>query len=87
MSKDFEPYAHKGMLELVGDLEDECLVTAEYKDFFVKLKNYIDSCFKPTSSGLLDFQAEMSMKPKQLSRAMTALSVTEGTSVSFFIRH
>ncbi|VVB18009.1 unnamed protein product [Arabis nemorensis] len=83
MKKDFEPFAHKGILEFVGELEGICPATTEFKDFFAKLKDYIDFCFKTTSSGLIDTQVEMSRKTKQLSKAMSALT-KDGTSVYYW---
>ncbi|KFK28140.1 hypothetical protein AALP_AA8G477600 [Arabis alpina] len=76
MSKDFVPYAHKGMLDFVGELEGKCPATVEFKDFCAKLKDYINSCFNPTSSGLVEIQVETSKKSKQLSKAMSSLNVT-----------
>lgn len=89
MRKDFEPYALNFTLEFVGELESICPATAEFKDFYAKLKDYVNFCFEPTSSGLIDIQVEMSRKSKQLSKANAALSVPkDGTSVSFFFtRH
>ncbi|XP_024007602.1 uncharacterized protein LOC18012810 [Eutrema salsugineum] len=81
MSKDFEPYASKGLLDFAGVLEGKSPATVEFKNFFTKLIDYISNCFKPASSGPINIQAEISEKSQQLFMAMFALNGTkEGTS-------
>lgn len=83
LGKDFESFAYKGMLDFMGDLEGKCPGTTEFKDFFVKLKDYM-ACFNSTSPGTKDIKFELSVKSEKLFRAMSAFNGTKGgTSVSF----
>ncbi|CAH2043517.1 unnamed protein product [Thlaspi arvense] len=75
MSKDFEPYASKGLLDFVGVLEGKSPTTVEFKSFFTKLKDYISDRFNPASSGPLGSQ-----KSEQLFMAMSALKGTKDGS-------
>lgn len=78
MTKEFEPYASKGLIDFAGVLERKSPATPEFKNFFTKLKDYISNCFKPASSRSIDIQKE------HLFMAMSALKGTkDGTSVSF----
>ncbi|KAG5414779.1 hypothetical protein IGI04_002346 [Brassica rapa subsp. trilocularis] len=75
MSKDFEPFAYKGMSAFLGALESKCPATAEFKDLFVKVADYM-ACFK---SGI---KIEMQEKSVKLFRAISVLDGTNGeTSV------
>ncbi|CDY52821.1 BnaCnng23550D [Brassica napus] len=75
MSKDFEPFAYKGMSGFLGALESKCPATAEFKDLFVKVADYM-ACFK---SGI---KVEMQEKSVKLFRAISVLDGTNGeTSV------
>lgn len=83
LGKDFEPFAFKGMLDFMSDLEDKCPRTAEFKNFFAKLKDYM-ATFNSTSPGSKDIQFELSIKSEKLYRAMSAFNrTTEGTLVRF----
>lgn len=81
LGKDFEAFAYKGMSDFMGDLEGKCPKSAEFKDFFANLKDYM-ACFDSTSSK--DIQVEMSRKSEKLFRAMSLLDGTKGgIAVSF----
>lgn len=81
-AKDFEPFAYEGMSDFMGSLEIKCPATTEFKDFFVKLEEYMVS-FKSASSESKEIQVDMSGKSAKLFRAMSLLDGTKGgTSVS-----
>ncbi|KAJ0234687.1 hypothetical protein HA466_0271590 [Hirschfeldia incana] len=77
VGQDFESFAYKGMMDFMGDLEGKCPETTEFKDLFVKLKDYM-ACYSSTSPGSKDMQAELSIKSEKLFRAMSAFSETKG---------
>ncbi|CAF2152380.1 unnamed protein product [Brassica rapa] len=77
VGQDFESFAYKGMKDFMGDLEGKCPETTEFKDFFVKLKDYM-ACYSSTSPGSKDLQVELSIKSEKLYRAMSAFSGTKG---------
>lgn len=82
---DFMRYNSNFMLVFVTELEAKCPETAEFKNFFAKLQDYISYCFKAPPAGSYDTQVEMSDKSEQLFRALSALNGTkQGTSVSFY---
>lgn len=82
MSKDFEPFVYKGMMGFMGGLESKCPATAEFKDLFDKVADYM-ACFKSASPVSKDIKFEMSEKSEKLFRAMSVLDGTKGgTSVS-----
>ena len=58
VGQDFESFAYKGMKDFMGDLEGKCPETTEFKDFFVKLKDYM-ACYSSTSPGSKDLQVEL----------------------------
>ncbi|CAA7035143.1 unnamed protein product [Microthlaspi erraticum] len=68
-SKDFESFACNGMLDFMSILEAKCPGTAEFKDFFAKVEDYMTT-FK---SGSKDIKVEMSDKSEKLFRAMSLL--------------
>ncbi|KAG2241868.1 hypothetical protein Bca52824_096288 [Brassica carinata] len=75
MSKDFEPFVYKGMSAFLGALESKCPATAEFKNLFVKVADYM-ACFE---SGI---KVELPEKSEKLFRAISALDGTNGgTSV------
>lgn len=81
-AQDFEPFAYKGMSHFTDSLESKCPATTEFKDFFVKLEDYM-ACFKSASSESKQNQVDMSGKSQKLFRAMSLLDGTKGgTSVS-----
>lgn len=84
LGKDFEAFAYKGISDFLGDLEGKCPKTAEFKDFFAKLKDYMSSFNSTTSPGSSkDIQVELSEKSEKLFRAMSAFHTSKGgTSVS-----
>ncbi|KAL0795486.1 hypothetical protein Bca101_066863 [Brassica carinata] len=74
-------YNSNFMLVFVTELEAKCPETAEFKNFFAKLQDYISYCFKAPPAGSYDTQVEMSDKSEQLFRALSALNGTkQGTS-------
>ncbi|KAL0693628.1 hypothetical protein Bca4012_060808 [Brassica carinata] len=77
VSQDFESFANKGMMDFMGDLEGKCPQTPEFKEFFVKLKDYM-ACYSSTSPGSKDLQVELSIKSEKLFRAISAFSGTKG---------
>ncbi|KAG2269553.1 hypothetical protein Bca52824_064108 [Brassica carinata] len=78
---DFMRYNSNFMLVFVTELEAKCPETAEFKNFFAKLQDYISYCFKAPPAGSYDTQVEMSDKSEQLFRALSALNGTkQGTS-------
>ncbi|CAF2129586.1 unnamed protein product [Brassica napus] len=74
---DFESFAYKGMMDFMGDLEGKCPQTTEFKDFFLKLKDYM-ACYSSTAPGSKDLQVELSIKSETLFRAMSDFSGTKG---------
>lgn len=83
-SKDFESFACNGMLDFMGILEAKCPGTAEFKDFFATVEEYMTSL----KSGSKDIKVDLSEKSEKLFRAMSLLDGGKtGTSVSFNIYH
>lgn len=84
MGKDFEPFAYKGMLDFLRDLEVRCLANAEFKDFFLKLNDYMAG-FKTVSPETYSIESNITYKAMRLFIASSALNGTKvGTSVSLF---
>lgn len=84
MSQDFEPFAYKGMLSFVDNLESMCPLKGEYKDFFSKLKAFM--AFINTAKGSSsEFQSQMKSQSEGLFKAISALGVKGGSSVSVCI--
>ncbi|CAD5335560.1 unnamed protein product [Arabidopsis thaliana] len=77
MGKAIEPFAYKGMSDFLGSLESKCPATPEFKDFFVKLEDYM-ACFKLVSP---ESKFEMAVKSDKLFTAMISLDGTKGGSV------
>ncbi|CAN8277404.1 unnamed protein product [Cochlearia groenlandica] len=82
MGKDFEPFAYKGMMDFSDSLESKCPATEEFKDFFIKVEDFM-ACFKSASPGSEDsIKGEMSIKSEKLFKAMSLLDGGKsGTSV------
>lgn len=83
-SQDFEPFAYKGMLSFVDNLESMAPGKGEYKDFFSKLKAFMG--FINTAKGSSsDFQSQMKQQSEGLFKAISALGIKGGSSVRFCI--
>ncbi|XP_010443993.1 PREDICTED: uncharacterized protein LOC104762287 [Camelina sativa] len=80
-AQDFEPFAYNGMSHFIDSLESKCPATTEFKDFFVKLEDYM-AIFKSASSGSKDFKVDMSIKSQRLFKAMSVLTGTQGSGIS-----
>ncbi|XP_010514594.1 PREDICTED: uncharacterized transmembrane protein DDB_G0289901-like isoform X1 [Camelina sativa] len=79
MSQDFEPFAYKGMLSFVDNLESMCPLKGEYKDFFSKLKAFI-SFINTAKGSSSEFQSQMKSQSEGLFKAISALGVKGGSS-------
>jgi len=83
LGKDYEAFANKGISDFLGDLEGMCPKTAEFKDFFENLKDYM-AFFNSAAPGSKDNQFEMFVKSEKLFKALSAFNSSKGgTSVSF----
>lgn len=81
---EFTPYANKGMITLVTDLEGSSPATTEFKTFFTQFKSYM-SFIETTSASTKNVDAEMTAKCDGLFKAMSALSASKGVkSVSHY---
>lgn len=79
---DFAPFASKGMLMLVTNLEGGCPATREFKEFFTRFKSYM-SFISSASSSSSNIDVEMNGRCELLAKAMSALSGSRsGQSVS-----
>lgn len=74
---EFTPFANKGMMTLVTDLEGSSPATAEFKTFFTQFKSYM-SFIETTSASTKNVDAEMTTKCDALFKAMSALSAGKG---------
>ncbi|KAL1217756.1 hypothetical protein V5N11_013348 [Cardamine amara subsp. amara] len=77
-SNEFTPFANKGMLMFVTDLESTCPPTTEFKTFFTQYKSYM-TFIESASTSSQSVDAEMTAKCDGLFKAMSALSVDKGT--------
>ncbi|EOA25696.1 hypothetical protein CARUB_v10019049mg [Capsella rubella] len=75
---EFTPFANKGMLTFVTNLEDNCPATAEFKNFFTQFKSYM-SFIETASTSTKNIDAEMTSKCDGLFKAMSAMSSGKGT--------
>jgi len=81
-SQDFEPFAYKGMLSFVDNLENMAPEKGEYKDFFSKLKAFM-SFINTAKGSSSEFQSQMKQQAEGLFKAISALGVKGGSSVNF----
>ncbi|CAA7051921.1 unnamed protein product [Microthlaspi erraticum] len=70
-SRDFSPFACKGMLTFVKLLELKCPLKPEYRSFFGRLRSYMN--FISSSSGSQNFDVELKSQAEGLNSAMSAL--------------
>ncbi|KAG7535103.1 hypothetical protein ISN45_Aa08g025760 [Arabidopsis thaliana x Arabidopsis arenosa] len=77
VGKDYEAFANKGISDFLGELEGMCPKTAEFKDLFETLKDYMAS-FNSASPGSKDNLFEMSVKSEKLFKAMSAFNSSNG---------
>lgn len=70
---EFTPYANKGMITFVTDLESGCPQTAEFKEFFTKFKGYM-TFIETSSTTSKNINAEMTTQCDGLFKAMSALN-------------
>ncbi|XP_020879712.1 putative per-hexamer repeat protein 5 isoform X2 [Arabidopsis lyrata subsp. lyrata] len=77
-SRDFRPFACKGMLKFVDVLEVRCPLKPQYKSFFGNLRSYMN--FINSASGSKNFDAELKGKAQGLLSAMSAMSGKGGAS-------
>ncbi|XP_013704144.2 uncharacterized protein LOC106407828 [Brassica napus] len=80
-SKDVEPFAYQGMQTFLLDLETRCLANKEFKEFFVKLNDYMAS-FKTVSPDTYSIESDnISTQAMHLFLALSPLDGTQaGTS-------
>ncbi|CAD5324436.1 unnamed protein product [Arabidopsis thaliana] len=71
-SRDFRPFACRGMLKFVDVLELKCPLKPQYKSFFGNLRSYMN--FINSASGSKNFDAELKGKAQGLFSAMSAMS-------------
>ncbi|KAL1203233.1 hypothetical protein V5N11_001236 [Cardamine amara subsp. amara] len=76
-SNEFTPFANKGMLMFVTDLESNCPPTTEFKTFFTQYKSYM-TFIESASTSSQNVDAEMTAKCDGLFKAMSALSAGKG---------
>ncbi|XP_010425663.1 PREDICTED: uncharacterized protein LOC104710719 [Camelina sativa] len=74
---EFTPYANKGMLSFVTNLEGNCPATAEFKNFFTQFKSYM-SFIETASASSKNVDTEMTTKCNGLFKAMSAISSGKG---------
>lgn len=74
---EFTPFANKGMIMLVTNLESGCPATAEFKNFFANFKSYM-TFIETTSATSKNVDVEMTTKAEGLFKAMSALSGGKG---------
>lgn len=87
--KDVEPFAYQGMQTFLLDLETRCLANKEFKEFFVKLNDYMAS-FKTVSPDTYSIESDnISTQAMHLFLALSPLDGTQvGKSVSVHsLRH
>ncbi|VYS71102.1 unnamed protein product [Arabidopsis thaliana] len=77
LGKDYEAFANKGISDFLGDLEGMCPKTAEFKDFFEYLKDYM-AFFNSAAPGSKDNQFEMFVKSEKLFKALSAFNSSKG---------
>jgi len=80
-SRDFRPFACRGMLKFVDVLELKCPLKPQYKSFFGNLRSYMN--FINSASGSKNFDAELKGKAQGLFSAMSAMSGKGAASVKF----
>lgn len=71
---DFAPFASKGMLMLVSNLEGGCPATREFKQFFSTFKSYMSFISSASISSSKNIDVEMNGKCELLAKAMSALT-------------
>lgn len=74
---EFTPFANKGMITFVTNLEGNCPANAEFKNFFTQFKSYM-SFIETASASSKNVDAEMTTKCDGLFKAMSALSSGKG---------
>ncbi|XP_019100119.1 PREDICTED: mucin-21-like [Camelina sativa] len=74
---EFTPYANKGMLSFVTNLEGNCPATAEFKNFFTQFKSYM-SFIETAWASSKNVDTEMTTKCNGLFKAMSAISSGKG---------
>lgn len=74
---EFTPYANKGMIMLVTDLENGCPPTAEFKNFFTNFKSYM-TFIESASATSKNVDVEMTTKAEGLFESMSAMSGGKG---------
>ncbi|KAJ4869417.1 hypothetical protein Rs2_27405 [Raphanus sativus] len=79
--KEVEPFAYKGMQSFLLDLETRCLANKEFKEFFVKLNDFMAS-FKTVSPDTYSIESDtITTKAMHLFLALSPLDGTKaGTS-------
>lgn len=83
-SNEFEPFAFKGMLSFVDNLESKCPLTGGYKEFFTKLKAFM--VFINSASGSSsEFQSQLKAQSEGLFKAISALGIKGVSSVRVYI--
>ena len=75
-NKDVEPFTYKGMQSFLLDLETRCLANKEFKEFFVKMNDYMTS-FKTVSPDT--YSIESNNITTQAMHLFLALSPLDGT--------
>lgn len=70
---EFTPYANKGMIMFVTNLEGGCPATAEFKNFFTQFKSYMNF-IETASASSKNIDVEMTTKCDGLFKAMSALN-------------
>ncbi|VVB04381.1 unnamed protein product [Arabis nemorensis] len=78
-SREFRPFACRGMLRFVDVLEHKCPFKPEYKNFFGRLKSYVS--FLNLASTSKNYDVELKGQAEGLNSAMSALTGKGGSSV------
>ncbi|KFK33756.1 hypothetical protein AALP_AA5G056200 [Arabis alpina] len=75
---DFTPYACKGMLMLVSNLEGGCPATREFKSFFSSFKAYLSFLSSVSVSSSSNVDVELQGKTKSLFESCALLNAIKG---------
>lgn len=78
----FTPYACKGMLMLVSNLEGGCPATREFKSFFSSFKAYISFLSSVSVSSSSNIDTELNGKAKSLFESCEVLNAIRGRKSS-----
>lgn len=80
LSREFEPFAYKGMLIFVDNLQSMCPMKDVYTHFFSKLKTFM-AFINMAQGSSSEIQSQMKIQSEDLHKAISALDVKGGSSV------